>query len=408
LKWRLTSIYLKGFFMLFRRGNIRQSNTRNWLRHLPLWRDATSMVKDSLDIVWRVAPLTLLPAGLVLWVYLHEIGWPDLFRESALSISSLLSLVLATFILTVCFLALFLAPSFMMITTVQELHRNGLIQREVIRLYAGGVIGWLIGMLLIWQSANLWWSLFVVPCVIVTFLGLANGRQRWRGSNFADKLKQIVKILVVAVCATFTVAFTALPLPFVMRFVLNNPGQYSPSAQYLLFAASLIVTMIGLLPGYVYLATITSPTSPAAPARPLKPTLVAAGFISFMMMFAFFLFAPVSSFVLASTAVYSNELASFQVLNPDLFKLMKSTGLKTSDEDNLSVVQAYVRYNFGGVELLCASAYSPRKSGELKEKGEDPHPPGLDCVRTQSSELRRFRTTKTAAPAVENIIKNKE
>lgn len=394
--------------MLFRRGNIRQSNTRNWLRHLPVWRDATSVVKDSLDIVWRIAPLTLLAAGLVLWDYLHEIGWPDLFRESALSVSSLLSLVLAAFILAVCFLAIFLAPSFMMVTTIQELRRNGLIQREVIRLYAGGVIGWLIGMLLIWQSADLWWSLFAIPCAIVTFLGFADGRQRWRGSNFTDKLKHSLKILVLAVCATFTVAFTALPLPFVMRFILNNPEQYSPSAQYWLFAASLIVTVIGLLPGYVYLAAITSSTAPAAPVRPVKPTLIAAGFISFMMMFFFFIFAPVSSFVLASTAVYSNEPASFQVLNPDLFKLMKATGLKTSVEDDLSVVQAYVRYNFGGVELLCASAYSPKKSGELKKKGEDLHPAGLDCVRTQSSEVRRFRTTKTASPGVENTINNKE
>jgi hypothetical protein len=394
--------------MLFRRRNIRQSDTRIWLRQLPLWRDVTSVVKDSLDIMWRIAPLTLLAAGLVLWTYLHEIGWPDLFRESALSVSSLLFLVLAAFILAVCFLAIFLAPSFMMVTTIQELRRNGLIQREVIGLYAGGVIGWLLGMLLMWQSADLWWSLFVIPCAIVTFIGFAKGRQRWLVSNFADKLKQVLKILVLAVCATFTVAFTAFPLPFVMRFMLNHPEQYSPSAQYLLFAVSLVVTVIGLLPGYVYLATITSSTAPAALVRPVKPTLVAAGFISFMMLFAFFMFAPVSSILLTSIAVSSNEPASFQVLNPDLFKLMKATGLETSTEHDLFVVQAYVRYNFGGVELLCGSAYTPKKPGELKEKGEDLHPAGLDCVRAQSSELRRFRTTKTTASAVKNTIKNKE
>jgi hypothetical protein len=392
--------------MLFRRGNFRQSNTRNWVRHLASWSEAISVVKDSLDIMWRISPLTLLPAGLILWAYLHEIGWPDLFRDSALSVSSLLSLVLAASVLMVSFLAIFLAPSFVMVATIQELHRNGLIQREVIIFYAGAVVGWVLGMLFIWQSAEFWWTLFFIPCVIVAALGLAIERQRWQGAAFADKMKRFLKILVLAGCATFTVAFTAFPLPFVMRSVLNHPKQYSDVVQYLLFLVSIVVTVIGLLPGYVYLASITS--SSASSARPVKPTLAAAGFISFVMLFAILLFAPVSSFLLTSTAVYSNELASFQVLNPDLFKLMKSTGLQTSSEHDLSVVQAYVRYNFGGVELLCASAYSPIKSGELKEKGADLHPAGLDCVRTQSSELRRFRTTNATVLDVKNTIKNKE
>ena len=381
--------------MQFRRSSSSQFTRRNWARRLPFWRDAIYVAKDSLDIMWRIAPLTLLPAGLVLWSYLHEIGWPDLFRDSALSVSSLLSLVLAALILALTFLAIFLAPSVMMVATIQELHRNGLIQRDVIRLYAGGVIGWTIGMLFIWQSAALWWTLFIIPCTLVTALGLVKERRRWRGTDFANKLKRFMQVLVLAGCATFTVAFTAFPLPFVMRFVLNHPEQYNPTAQYVLFAVSVIVTVIGLMPGYVYLATLTSTF---VPARPAKATLAAAAFISFIMLFAILLFAPVSSFLLTSTAVYSNDKATFQVLNSDLFKLIQAAGLEVDTKQSLSIVHAYVRYNFGGVELLCATPYFPKTSGNLAEKGKELHLEGMGCVRTQSSDLRRFRAVGIVNP----------
>jgi hypothetical protein len=383
--------------MQFRRRNNSQSTTRKWVKRLALSKDLVSVVKDGLDILWRIAPLTLLAAGLLLWSYLREIGWPDLFRDSALSASGLLFLVLAAFVLAVTFLAIFLAPSFIMVTTIQELHRKGLVQRDVIRLYAGGVVGWTLGMLCIWQSASLWWTLAVIPLAIVTAMGLVRARTRWRGMDFANRFKTFMQILMFAGCATFSVAFTAFPLPFVIRFVLNNPEEYTLLAQYGFFVLSVIVTVIGLLPGYVYLAALTSS---ATRTGPVKPTLAAAAFLSFLILFVIWIFAPVSSLLLTGTAVYSNEIASFQVTNTDLFKLMKAGGLKVETKDDMSIVRAYVRYNFGGVELLCTTPYVPKSPGKVPQAGTDPHPAGAGCVRTQSSELRRFRGA-VAQPAAQ-------
>jgi hypothetical protein len=121
-------------------------------------------------------------------------------------------------------------------------------------------------------------------------------------------------------------------------------------------------------------------------------------FSSYLVITLVFAFMPVSSKVLEATGIYSNEKATFQVLKKDLIGVFRNVGLPVEDANGISVVTGYIRFNFGGVKLLCKAPFDPAianaeaRRKAVQDKRQDPAlVAGDHCVPIQKGEVRKFR-----------------
>jgi hypothetical protein len=76
-------------------------------------------------------------------------------------------------------------------------------------------------------------------------------------------------------------------------------------------------------------------------------------------------FVPTSSVVLTATGIYDKDFRLFEVQMPDVVYAMGAVGIPFYDthgipkpgESPIRFAAAYVRYNFGGVKLLCGDGF---------------------------------------------------
>jgi hypothetical protein len=132
--------------------------------------------------------------------------------------------------------------------------------------------------------------------------------------------------------------------------------------------------------------------------RPLKLGLLGAFFISYFVLAIAAFSMPVSATVLRLAGIYSNESQTFAVLQPSLADASTTVGLTVRQVRNTTVVDAYVRYGFGGIRLLCRSPFDPLavsdeaiKNAKRKRVQDPTIMQGSGCVQASQGELRPLR-----------------
>jgi hypothetical protein len=199
---------------------------------------------------------------------------------------------------------------------------------------------------------------------------------------------------IFAAAAMLTMCATSAPL----LLVLHIAERYVDGGfweRLIGFGACLVTTIISLLPGYMYM---NARTWNVGVYQPMKLALLGAFFLSYVVLTAAALLLPVSTTVLRLAGVYSNELQTFEVLQPNLTNALSAAGLAVKDDGKITLLRGYVRYDFGGTRLVCSKAFDPAKvsleaiKAARDRKLADPRiSAGSGCVQALSTELRSLR-----------------
>jgi hypothetical protein len=187
---------------------------------------------------------------------------------------------------------------------------------------------------------------------------------------------------------------TSIPLLITLdagtRFIGDGWGE-----RLIAIVLCLVVTGLSLLPGFMYL---NARTWNVGVYRPLKLGLLGVFFISYLVLAIAAFSLPVSATVLRLAGIYSNEIQTFAVLQPSLADASTTVGLTVRQVRNTTLVDAYVRYGFGGIRLLCRRPLDPLAVSEeaikdaKRKKAQDPTMiQGAGCVQASPGELRPLR-----------------
>src|SRR4051794_13679480 len=121
--------------MKFSDKNKLRNNKINTSKDLQFAKDVVGLIKDILEVIWKSAPMALLPAGFVVWSYLRTIQWVDLFGESTLSGTGLVFLVLAAIMMAFFVVVVFLIPSLFMVGAIHIFNSNSKLSKKTVALY---------------------------------------------------------------------------------------------------------------------------------------------------------------------------------------------------------------------------------------------------------------------------------
>ena len=357
-------------------------------------KDIIGLAKDILEVIWKSAPMALLPAGFVVWSYLRTIQWVDLFGESTLSGTGLVFLVLAAIMMAFFVIVVFLIPSLFMIGVIHIFNSNLKLSKETVVLYYWALVGWTFALF-----ANLVFEFTMLvylasPTIVAFSVGVWKLRRNIASQGLDHFCKLIIRSLANTFGANFSMAGTIFPLIVTLKLAAVVP-EYSNQYPYVSFAVCFLVSILGIIPGFAYL---NIRAMHEGGTKAFKIAAYGTVFSSYLMMTLVFAFLPVSSMVLEVTGVYSNEESTFQILKDDLPGVLKKAGLSVEKGDGISTVKGFVRFNFGGVRLLCKTSFDPRdasleaRRAAARDKKPDPMlSAGQHCVPTQSSELRKFK-----------------
>ncbi|KGW65317.1 hypothetical protein [Burkholderia pseudomallei] len=361
-----------------------------------MYKETIAMVKDTLDVAWKVAPVSFLPAALFVWSYLRSIHWTSLFQDSAMSGSGLIFLFIAAMLIAVAVLLQFIAPSLLLISTMWNYRQERTLPKAVPRLFLCATIGWLAGFVLVVElDTSHVWIMFVMAFLAAFSFGIYNGISLDVSQNGGEKFPiHAVHAGGLALAAILALTATSIPL----LITLHIAERYADGGwleKLLVFAVFIGTTAVSLLPAIMYL---NARTWRPGFYQPLKLASLGAFLLSYIVVSGAALFVPVSSTVMRLAGIYSNEQQSFQILQPSLTAALDAAGVPTHKGKKTNIATGYVRYGFGGIRLLCRQPFDPSLVSadaiKLAQKNKTPDPTmlaGSGCVQAMSSELRPLR-----------------
>jgi hypothetical protein len=314
-----------------------------------------------------------------------------------MSAAGLIFLFVAALLMVFAIVLQFVMPSLLLMCVLSVYKHDRTIPKAMPRLYRWAMYGWLLGLTLIIiinssQVEILFSATFLGAFIFaVTHLDALELRAKlgvWRSIP-------ILHALLLAVIAMLVMLATSMPL----LVALHAVERYAPEGVWSGKALALLVcngtAIVSLVPGYMYLNARTWRTGIF---RPLKLGLLGAFLLSYIVLACAAFFVPISSAVLQLANVYSNELQTFQIIQPNLVGVFSEAGLSVHQDEKMVYVSAYVRYGFGGTRLLCRAQFRPETISDdaikVARKNKLPDPgvvAGSGCVPTSAGEVRPFK-----------------
>lgn len=371
---------------------------------------ALPVIKDSFDILLKLATFSLIPASIFLWAYLKSLGWSSLFFDSTTSTTGLFSLVIAAVMLAFLTMWTSVAPSAVMIVTASHYGLTRTVPPHLPRMFGVALAAWILSFVaLIALGDRLpFFVPLLVPLLAATVFGVV----------YIDKLElgltrpgrhplALLAVLALAAMVTFSVLITALPMMLSFE-VASRYSDLSVMEEYLAVALCIGVAIVGVVPGFMYLM---GRTRHAGDGEPLKMAFYGSAFVAYVVFAMAAFFAPMTNIILQGVGIMSRTPMTFQILDKELIPVFREAGLLVQQTETLDMVTAHLRYGFAGTKLLCKNDYDPLKSTrkaiqEARER-KTLHPDlvgGLQCVPVPSDDLREFKRlpeppAAAAAPA---------
>ena len=377
-------------------SNMDDGSLRKWIDRI---KETISLSKDFLDVVIKMSPLGLVPPAIMLWVYLRRIGWNELILESLGSASGLITLLACTLIfmlvlmLQFCFPSLLIAP----LSGLLDQEKGNLRIRLPLTLLCLGLpIAWTvvysisvlclpdIGLMSV-GLATLISLLFDVLVVLLWLKSRMNVSDWWRLFLIG------MWSLFGAVCSTF---------PFLLLIQAVEKQPFSNVHPILVLLGCAIVSVAGLFPGYIKIA---SDLSSQKPGKTAVITLGAIIGVTYLVGDLVLMIAPVSAYVLAASGVYSQDAGVYQLRKPELAHAFRAAHMSVFStpkdakvpEPQGQFVGAFMRYNFGGSKLLCKYPFDPSVLMQKAEIDKARHlklyepylNPSDDCVPVKADDL---------------------
>ncbi|WP_124493000.1 hypothetical protein [Burkholderia contaminans] len=379
---------------------------------------AIAVVKDTLDVLWKLAPIGLIMPAILIWSYLKKIGWQQLFQESVVSVPGLIVMIVSACLLTFVLAVQFCVPSIISVGAAgfydeqsKVAKASGVlsIRNPIACLFVFSPVVWLgtAGALALIADLSGGWTFLVSIGVMVLFEAAVI--YRWRNSlsdpsksGFVSVLGHWLKLMVAPTCAALPVSLSL----FICLGVFSS-GKMSNWAAFGVFFACIIYSVIGVLPGMVYLF---EKISDKKPFDIFKTTTVAGVMVFYVLWIVALTLGPVTSTILRSIGAIDESRYVFQVLKPDLVTGMQGAGFTVhmvaqspySKDVPAYFVDSYVRFNFASVLLLCRDplAFSKADGGSMTDKDVQSknliwRAGGYFCVKARADEVRLLQSLHT-------------
>lgn len=387
---------------------LRKLNDRNILRRSEqnlIWsklgRSAPylSLMNDLLDIVWKTAPIGLVPVAMILSSHLQMIGWGDVFSDALLSQSGLIFVLVAVLAVALAiFLAICIPSAFILFLTTLYSEKHPLPRYLIWTLYASAG-GYLLGIALVMYLDFPEQSLFIAVFVSA-FLTAATAQLRkispikleWR--SWAKLVAELLRVVGSSLIAGTAAIATALPALVAMTFAQYMP-EISSMEYWLGPLACVIITISTLSPAAAYLHIRARS---AGSYKSLKVAFLVAVAVLYLTISLIILCIPVTPVVIRTAGIMKGTANVYQVRESVLEAALDRAGLTTEHADGGMFFKAYQQFGFGEIKILCKhpldfSAVSDAAVSEAKRKGS-PNPrlaAARNCVMVRNEEIRLVR-----------------
>lgn len=368
-----------------------KSKRRAITRNKETVKDWLSIIKDTLDISWKIVPpLSLAGAGLFLWTYLKHIQWSGLFYESAMTGTGLIFLILAALALSVISLFILSTPSMLMGITLSYFDKKQKISKEVFRIYLISLTSWMaaINASPFLDEIHIW--IFFIP-IIFTSLYAYSKSEKLENSALPTNTRRWKIINTCAVIAMSNLAMFGVIFP--ITFFAGVMSHYSANPDNELLNNTIVLLLIPLTtlaPGLMYLTLRKTNTGTHNPLKVLTSVSIMLIYLTFFLTLTF---TPASKILLESTEIYSNNKREFQVMQQELKEIIKHTNIEKKSDGDLITISAYVRYSFAGTKLICNEPleFTDFSNSAQKKQNNIKKSATLSCIATAASDLREFR-----------------
>lgn len=372
---------------------------------------AIAVLKDTLDVLWKLAPIGLVMPAVLIWSYLRKIGWPQLFPEAVVSIPGLVVMIVASCLLTLLLAIQFGIPSIVSVSAVGVYEEQnkiakaagvGSVRRPLAYLFVGAPLAWLLvfGLLSLVFDLSAGWgfSLGAVGMAIFELLIV-----RWKWGVLSDSSKtgwwnNVVQFFKITIAPTFA-AISVLPSLVICLGAFSSEN-LSGWAAFGVFVGCVFYSVIGVLPGIVYLF---EKISNKRPFDILKTTIFIGALVFYSVWLVALTLGPVTSTILRAIGTIDETRYVYQVLKPDLVAGLQGAGFRVSmantsacnKERSTYFVDSYVRFNFANVLLLCRDPLAFDKvdgasmtKADVQEKLLVWRMGGYFCVKAHTDEVR--------------------
>ena len=379
---------------------------------------ALGVLKDTLDVLWKLAPIGLVMPAMLIWAYLKKIGWLQLFPEAVVSVPGLVVMIVASCLLTLLLAIQFGIPSIISVSAVgayeeqnkiAKAAKNGNVRKPIALLFLGSPLAWLLvfGVLsLVWDLSGGWcfslgmagMAIFELSVVWWNWKVFSNSGK----SGWISKLVQFIKVTFAPTIA----AISVLPSLVVCLGIFTGED-LSGWRAFGVFAGCVFYSVIGVLPGMVYLL---EKLSDKKPFDIFKTTIFIGALVFYSVWMVALTLGPVTSTVLRSIGAIDETRYVYQVLKPDLVTGLQGAGFKVYtagpsvySKEQSYFVDSYVRFNFANVLLLCRDPLAFSKADGASMSTSDAQKRlliwragGYFCVKAHTDDVRLLRSRTKA------------
>ena len=102
----------------------RRPNVPTFRRRVDVIKECLGIAKDCFDIGLKFWSLVLVLPAITLWIYLHKIGWSEIFIDSLGSVPGLVTLLACSSLLFVLLILQFFMPALLMALSVEAIRKR--------------------------------------------------------------------------------------------------------------------------------------------------------------------------------------------------------------------------------------------------------------------------------------------
>jgi hypothetical protein len=397
--------------------SVNEQNSTEWEGFKLLYKNyvsAIAVIKDTLDVLWKLAPIGLVMPAVLIWSYLKKIGWPQLFPEAVISVPGLVVMIVASCLLTVLLAIQFAVPSIISVCAVgvyeeqNKIVAGGKIRGPLAGLFIGAPAIWLVVFGGLLQFSNLSTSVsFVFSIATMIVFEVYVLWSRW--DLFSDPAKSgWFGIVVQAVKMMFmpTLSAMSVSLSLVICLGVFSSDNFSGVTGFFVFLGCAFYSVIGVIPGMAFLL---EKIYEKKPFDIFKTTIFIGAIVFYVLWMGAMTLAPVTSTILKSIGAIDEERYVYQVLKSDLVTALQGAGFKVymvgtspySKEQATYFVDSYVRFNFSNVLLLCRDPLSFNKADRASMTNTDVkdrlliwRAGGYFCVKARTDEVRPLQSLR--------------
>ncbi|MCK4153504.1 hypothetical protein [Ralstonia pseudosolanacearum] len=396
----------------------------------PAFRDQLSLYKDFLDAIIKTGVVSLPIPAILIYNYLKLVGHQDLFAASVLSLSGLSALLQIFLLLWVVITLCILMPSGILGGTLGGTRSNFpakgipvfVLLSSVIWATFYAIAGYFddgatpltwrywtsaaLAVIVIWITlgALAWWSpswMNVVPRSEFNTDDWSRKLQR-RPARVAGILRAIFLHRAWR-CFWVATTFVGAGLYAVLAIYVVSTLADSwdlPKHGWKVSAILFFIILASFLPGAFYLKVRAAEGSHGSA---LKTALLATLAITYAAVFYGTSVEPIALVAMKAMGVIDNTPRTYEVIKADERPVYQALGYRPQSGDRF--VQAFIRFQFGDVKLICPKSYP--LAGEPSPSDEKSHSP-LDNDSAQpkqaaSSKANKIDSTGCLTPMKDEI-----